>query len=140
MPNSLNRPFNEFPLVALRRLSALLGASLIPLSYYTMRYLGHSRSAATMAAGLIMLGTCVCVCVHTILDKICCIFFSRGCVCVRVAGAYIFMYFHAETNSFSLENGLVTQSRFATPDIFVLFFGALASYSWTVMHKYSLER
>lgn len=64
MPNCFIRPFYEFPLVALRRISALLGAALIPLSYYTMRHLGHSRSAATMAAGLIMLGN---------WDKICCV-------------------------------------------------------------------
>lgn len=50
------RPFIEFPMVALRRVSAILGTSLVPLSYLTMRNLGHSRSTATMAAALIMIG------------------------------------------------------------------------------------
>jgi hypothetical protein len=34
------------------------------------------------------------------------------------------------------ENGVVTQSRYATPEVYVLFFGALATCSWTLMHKY----
>jgi dolichyl-phosphate-mannose--protein O-mannosyl transferase len=50
------RPFVEFPVVALRRFSAMLGASLIPMSYITIRSLGHSRSAATLAAALLVFG------------------------------------------------------------------------------------
>lgn len=50
------RPFVEFPLVALRRISALLGASLVPIIYITVRSLGHSRSAATLAASLLIFG------------------------------------------------------------------------------------
>ncbi|KAI8637207.1 Dolichyl-phosphate-mannose-protein mannosyltransferase-domain-containing protein [Parasitella parasitica] len=86
------QPFVEFPVVALRRFSALLGASLVPLSYMTMRNMGHSRAAATLASALII-----------------------------------------------FENGIVTQSRYATPEVFVLFFSALATYSWTLVNKYTEE-
>lgn len=54
--SDLFRPFVDFPLVALRRISAILGASLIPIMYITIRSLGHSRSAATLAAGLLIFG------------------------------------------------------------------------------------
>ncbi|KAG2193755.1 hypothetical protein INT47_005036, partial [Mucor saturninus] len=86
--NYAGQPFVEFPLVALRRFSALLGASLIPIMYMTIRGLGHSRAAATLAAGLLI-----------------------------------------------FENGLITQSRYATPEVYVLFFSAMATLSWTYMHK-----
>ncbi|CEP12652.1 hypothetical protein [Parasitella parasitica] len=86
------QPFVEFPVVALRRFSAILGASLVPLAYMTMRNMGHSRAAATLASALII-----------------------------------------------FENGIVTQSRYATPEIFVLFFSALATCSWTLMNKYTQE-
>lgn len=39
-----------------------------------------------------------------------------------------------------VENGVVTQSRYATPEIYVLFFSALATCSWTLMNKHTQER
>ncbi|GAA5803485.1 hypothetical protein HPULCUR_008967 [Helicostylum pulchrum] len=86
--NYAGQSFVDFPLVALRRASALLGTSLVPIIYITVRSLGHSRSAATLAASLLI-----------------------------------------------FENGLVTQSRYATPEVYTLFFGALATCCWTLMHK-----
>ncbi|KAI8066306.1 Dolichyl-phosphate-mannose-protein mannosyltransferase-domain-containing protein [Gilbertella persicaria] len=86
------QPFVEFPVIALRRMSALLGTLLIPLCYITLRNLNHSRSTATLAAALLI-----------------------------------------------FENGMVTQSRYATTEIYVLFFSALATCSWTFMHKYAQE-
>jgi hypothetical protein len=52
----LCRHFDKFPLAALRRLAAMFGTALIPLCYITMRNLGHSRPAATLAAGLLIFG------------------------------------------------------------------------------------
>lgn len=43
--------------MALRRFSAVLGASLIPIIYLTVRNLGHSRAAATFAASMLIFGT-----------------------------------------------------------------------------------
>ncbi|KAK4514369.1 uncharacterized protein ATC70_001962 [Mucor velutinosus] len=86
------QPFVDFPIVALRRFSALLGASLVPLTYITMRTMGHSRAAATLASALLI-----------------------------------------------FENGFVTQSRYATPEVYVLFFGALATCSWALMNKLTQE-
>ncbi|KAI8331810.1 Dolichyl-phosphate-mannose-protein mannosyltransferase-domain-containing protein [Choanephora cucurbitarum] len=86
------QPFTEFPIVTVRRFSALLGALLIPLCYLTLRNMNHSRSSATMAAALLV-----------------------------------------------FENGIVTQSRYATPEIYVLFFSALTTCLWTYMHTFSQE-
>ncbi|KAI9485451.1 MAG: Dolichyl-phosphate-mannose-protein mannosyltransferase-domain-containing protein [Benjaminiella poitrasii] len=78
------QPFIDFPMIALRRFSVVLGTSLVPLVYLTMRNMGHERLTATFAAILLI-----------------------------------------------LENGIVTQSRYATADIYVLFFTALGIWLHT---------
>jgi dolichyl-phosphate-mannose--protein O-mannosyl transferase len=50
------RQFKDFPVIALRRLSTMLGTALIPLCYMTLRNMGHSRSTATLAAALLVFG------------------------------------------------------------------------------------
>ncbi|KAG1641980.1 hypothetical protein G6F44_005295 [Rhizopus delemar] len=80
--------FSNFPLVGMRKVSAIVGALIAPVCYMTIRNFGHSRSAATFAA--------------------------------------ILMVF---------ENGNITQSRYASPEIHSMFFGALATWSWSMVRK-----
>lgn len=54
--NEMCRAIGQFPMVALRRVSALLGTFLAPLCYLTLRNMGHSRSTATLAAALLVFG------------------------------------------------------------------------------------
>lgn len=53
-----NRHFSNFPLVGMRKVSAIVGALIAPVCYMTIRNFGHSRSAATFAAILMVFGTC----------------------------------------------------------------------------------
>ncbi|KAI7902951.1 Dolichyl-phosphate-mannose-protein mannosyltransferase-domain-containing protein [Cokeromyces recurvatus] len=78
------QPFLEFPIVILRQISATLGTLLIPLSYLTIRNIGHSCFTATFAAIMLV-----------------------------------------------FENGIITQSRYVTPDSYMLFFTALAICFYT---------
>ncbi|KAI8146733.1 hypothetical protein BJV82DRAFT_395608 [Fennellomyces sp. T-0311] len=73
----------SFPLIKLRTASAVMGTLLVPLVYLTIRLLGHRRTAATTAAGLLM-----------------------------------------------FENGLITQSRFVTPEGLLCLFCSLTALSW----------
>ncbi|KAG2222095.1 hypothetical protein INT45_007981 [Circinella minor] len=47
---------STFPLQELRIVSAIMGAFLVPIVYLTVRLLGHGRSTATTAAGLLIFG------------------------------------------------------------------------------------
>ncbi|KAI7867434.1 hypothetical protein BDF14DRAFT_688193 [Spinellus fusiger] len=45
----------EMPVLMLRNISAVMGASIIPMSYFTVLWMGHSRLSAVMVGGLLMI-------------------------------------------------------------------------------------
>lgn len=51
------RPFGEFPYMQLRLLSAVLGSLLVPISYMTLKLMGHKSMTALVAASLFIFET-----------------------------------------------------------------------------------
>ncbi|KAG2174157.1 hypothetical protein INT43_004177 [Umbelopsis isabellina] len=53
----MGQPFGEFPYIQLRLLSALLGSLLVPISYMTLKLMGHKSMTALVAASLFIFET-----------------------------------------------------------------------------------